>query len=164
MAGSWKKLIAVIGIATLVQACALQTGTTYSPSATGTVMRVEGAQIASSREVLISGLDDRQSAGWDTVVGAAIAESAAYGITGADNPAGVAVTVIAAVAGGLAGLAVEEQRQTLRGAEYILRDETGRTVALVQSWGDGETIYGPGTEVSLIHGARGFVRVLPAQV
>jgi outer membrane lipoprotein SlyB len=163
MRTSWRKLVAVIGIASLLQACAFPSGTTYAPGETGRVMRVEPAQVVSSREVLVSGLDDRQAAGWGTVVGATIAGSAAYGITRADNPAGVAVTIIAAVVGGLAGLAVEERRRTRRGAEYVLRDEAGRTIALVQSLGAGETIFGPGTEVSLIHGARGFVRVVPAQ-
>jgi outer membrane lipoprotein SlyB len=163
MRTSWRKLVAVIGVAALLQACAVPGGTVYAPGETGRVMRVEPAEVVSAREVTVSGLDDRQAAGWGTLVGATIAGSAAYGITGADNPAGVAVTIIATVVGGLAGLAVEERRRTRRGAEYILRDETGRTVAVVQSLRAGETIYAPGTEVSLIHGARGFVRVVPAQ-
>ena len=125
MHAPWRKLVAVIGIAALVQACAFRTGTTYSPSETGAVMRVEPAQIVSSREVRISGLDNRQAAGWGTVVGATIAGTAAYGITRADNPAGVAVTIIADVVVGLAGLAAEELRQSRRGAEYVLRDEAG---------------------------------------
>jgi outer membrane lipoprotein SlyB len=163
MRTSWRKLVAVIGVAALLQACAVPGGTVYAPGETGRVMRVEPAEVVSAREVTVSGLDDRQAAGWGTLVGATIAGSAAYGITRADNPAGVAVTIIATVVGGLAGLAVEERRRTRRGAEYILRDETGRTVAVVQSLRAGETIYAPGTEVSLIHGARGFVRVVPAQ-
>jgi outer membrane lipoprotein SlyB len=163
MRTSWRRLVAVIAVAALLQACAVPGGTVYAPGETGRVMRVEPAEVVSAREVTVSGLDDRQAAGWGTLVGATIAGSAAYGITGADNPAGVAVTIIATVVGGLAGLALEEQRRTRRGAEYILRDETGRTVALVQSLRAGETIYAPGTEVSLIHGARGFVRVVPAQ-
>jgi outer membrane lipoprotein SlyB len=163
MRTSWRRLVAVIAVAALLQACAVPGGTVYAPGETGRVMRVEPAEVVSAREVTVSGLDDRQAAGWGTLVGATIAGSAAYGITGADNPAGVAVTIIATVVGGLAGLALEEQRRTRRGAEYILRDETGRTVALVQSLRAGETIYTPGTEVSLIHGARGFVRVVPAQ-
>jgi len=116
-----------------------------------------------ARPVLISGLDSTQAAGWGTVVGATIAGAAAYGLTEADNPAGVAVTVIAMVVGGLAGLAGEERRQTRRGAEYILRDQDGATIAVVQSLGSGEPIHQPGAEVSLIHGARGYVRVVPVQ-
>ena len=87
--------------------------------------------------MLISGLDNKQAAGWGTVVGATLAGAAAYGLTEADNPAGVAVTIIAAVVGGLAGLAAEERRETRRGAEYILRDEGGETIAVVQSLGSG---------------------------
>jgi hypothetical protein len=48
-------------------------------------------------------------------------------------------------------------------AQGILRDEGGKTFAVVQSLGGGETIYPPGTGVSLVHGARGYVRVVPAQ-
>jgi outer membrane lipoprotein SlyB len=126
-------------------------------------MRVEPARVVSSREVLISGLDNQQAAGWGTIVGATIAGAAAYGLTGADNPAGVAVTIIATVVGGLAGLAAEERRETRRGAEYILRDQEGETIAVVQSLGSGEEMHPPGTDVSLIYGTRGYVRVVPAQ-
>ena len=164
MRASWHKTFAVVGIVAMVEACAFQSGTTYAPGETGTVMRVEAARVVSSREVLISGLDNTQAAGWGTVVGATIAGAAAYGITEADNPAGVAITIIAAVVGGLAGLAAEERRETRRGVEYILRDVSGKTFAVVQSLGGAETIYPPGTAVSLIHGSRGYVRVVPVEV
>lgn len=163
MGTSWRRVVAVIGIAAIAAACAFPSGTTYSPGETGTVMRVEAARVVSSREVLISGLDDRQAAGWGTVIGATVAGATAYGLTEADNPAGVAITVVAAVLGGLAGLAAEERRQTRRGAEYILRDDGGETIAVVQSLGSGEPIHPPGAGVSLIHGSRGYVRVVPAQ-
>jgi outer membrane lipoprotein SlyB len=163
MAIRWRGLIAGVGIAAMLEACAFPSGTTYSPSETGTVMRVEEAQVESAREVLISGLDDKQAAGWGTVIGAALAGTTAYGITKANNPAGVAITVVAAIVGGLAGLAAEEFRQTRPGAEYILRDATGKTIAVVQSLGSGEKIYPPGTRVSLIYGAGNYVRVVPAQ-
>jgi len=155
-------LLAAVGIAAMLEACAFQSGTTYAPSETGTAMRVESAQVISSREVLISGLDNKQAAGWGSVVGATVAGAAAYGLTGADNPAGVAVTIIAAALGSLAGLVVEERRETRRGAEYILRDQGGETIAIVQSLGSGEDIHQPGADVSLIYGSRGYVRVVPA--
>lgn len=66
--------------------------------------------------------------------------------------------------GGLAGLAAEEFRETRRGAEYILRDDqSGETMAIVQSLGRREEIYQPGTDVSLIYGRGGYYRVVPAQ-
>jgi outer membrane lipoprotein SlyB len=92
---------------------------TTTPNETGTIMRVEDASVLSSREVKISGLDNEQAAGWGTAIGAAVAGTSAYGITKADNPAGVAITVVAAIVGGLAGLAAEEFRETRQGAEYI---------------------------------------------
>jgi len=115
------------------------------------------------REILISGLDNKQAVGWGTAIGATLAGTAAYGIAKANNPADVAITVVAAIVGGLAGLAAEEHRETRQGAEYILRDDSGQTSAVVQSLGSGENIYPPGTRVSLIYGARNYVRVVPAQ-
>jgi outer membrane lipoprotein SlyB len=162
MARFRKALSAAVGIAALLEACSYPSGTTYTPNETGTIMRVEDASVASSREVKISGLDNKQAAGWGTAIGAAVAGTSAYGITKADNPAGVAITVVAAIVGGLAGLAAEEFRETRNGAEYILRDEAGKTIAVVQSLGSGEKIYPPGTHVSLIYGARNYVRVVPA--
>ncbi len=162
MTSSWQAVVAVIAIATLAPACSHRGGSTYAPGETGTVMRVEQAEILSSREVLISGLDNQQAAGWGTAVGATVAGAAAYGLTGADNPAGVAVTIIAAIVGGLTGLMVEERRETRRGAEYILRDESGQRIAVVQSLGSGEPIYPPKTPISLIHNPGGYVRVVPA--
>jgi outer membrane lipoprotein SlyB len=163
MTRSWRKVFAAVGIVAILEACAFPSGVTYSPSETGTAMRVESAQVVSAREVLISGLDNKQAAGWGTVVGATLAGAAAYGITGADNPAGVAVTIIAAVVGGLAGLAAEERRETRRGTEYILRDQHGQMIAVVQSLGASEAIQQPGSDVSLIYGPRGHVRVVPVQ-
>jgi outer membrane lipoprotein SlyB len=157
-----RKLTAAVGIAAILAACSYRSGSTYTPSETGTVMRVEPAQIVSSRKVLISGLDDDQAAGWGTAIGAALAGTAAYGITKANNPADVAITVIAAIVGGLAGLAAEEHRETRDGAEYILRDDSGKTMAVVQSLGSGDKIYPPGSRVSLIYGSRNYVRVVPA--
>jgi outer membrane lipoprotein SlyB len=162
-ATSWRRMLAAAAIVAILQACAFQSGATYSPSETGTVMRVESAKVVSSRQVLISGLDNEQAAGWGTAVGATLGGAAAYGITGANNPAGVAVTIIAAVVGGLAGLAAEERRETRSGIEYILRDQNGGMIAVVQSLGKGEEIQRPGSDVSLIHGSRGYVRVVPVQ-
>lgn len=162
-ATAWRKMFAAAAIVAILEACAFQSGATDSPSETGTVMRVESAHVVASRPVLISGLDNEQAAGWGTVVGATLAGAAAYGITGADNPAGVAVTIIAAVVGGLAGLVAEERRETRRGIEYILRDQHGETIAVVQSLGSGEESQRPGSDVSLIHGSHGYVRVVPVQ-
>ena len=157
----WRALLAAIAIVAVASGCASRGGTTYAPGETGALMRVEPARVVSSREVLISGLDNQQAAGWGTVVGATIAGAGAYGLTGADNPAGVAVTVIAAVVGGLAGLLAEERRETQPGVEYILEDETGTTKAVVQASGPGEGVYPPGAPVALIYGAQGYVRVVP---
>ncbi|MGI9434657.1 MAG: hypothetical protein ACR2Q4_07500 [Geminicoccaceae bacterium] len=159
---AWQNTGAVVSVLMILNACSYRSGTTYSPSETATPMHVESAEIISSREVVISGLDNKQAAGWGTAIGATLAGTAAYGLTRADNPAGVAITIAAAVVGGLAGLAAEERRETRPGAEYILRSDDGETKAIVQSLGRNEEIFQPGSDVSIVHGPRGHYRIVPA--
>lgn len=158
-----RTMVGVVAIALLLSACSYRSGTTYSPDEAGVAMQVSSARVVSAREVNISGLDNREAAGWGTAIGAGLAGTAAYGLSGADNPAGVAITVIAAIVGGLVGLAAEEYRETRRGAEYVLDREGGQTVAIVQSLGGNEAIFPAGTQVSLIKGSRGFYRVGPSR-
>lgn len=163
MGQAWKRAGAVVSVVTILNACSYRSGTTYSPSETATLMHVESAEILSSREVVISGLDNKNAAGWGTAIGATLAGTTAYGVTGADNPAGVAITIVAAVVGGLAGLAAEERRETRPGAEYILRSEAGETRAIVQSLERSEEVLQPGSDVSVIQGPRGHYRIVPTQ-
>lgn len=163
MGKAWHRAGAVVSVVIVLNACSYRSGTTYSPSETATPMHVESAEIISSREVVISGLDNKQAAGWGTAIGATLAGTTAYGLTGADNPAGVAITIAAAVVGGLVGLAAEERRETRPGAEYILQSEDGDTTAIVQSLERSEEIFQPGSDVSVIHGPRGHYRIVPVR-
>src|SRR5690606_35387235 len=96
----------------------------------GEVMAVEDVWIVSSRMVKIEGLGESRP-GWGAAVGATVAGSTAYGITQADNPAGVAITIIALVGGALAGQFIDEKIKSQLGVEYILDKPSGAKFAVV---------------------------------
>lgn len=148
-------------LALAVAACAQKSQSNYFPDEAGRAMPVETATVVSQRKVTIRGLRDDEVS-WGAVVGATTAGAAAYGITEADNPAGIAVTIVAVVAGALAGTVADEYRQGSDGVEYILTNENGKKFAVVQSIASSDEIVSPGTEVVIIRGRKGFVRVVPA--
>lgn len=141
--------------------CTFKGGSTYTPSETGSVMQVKRVEIVSSRKVIIEGLKDDQTVGWGTAVGAAVAGAAAYGLTEADTPLGVAVTIVAAIGGALAGTVLEEQKNRHPGAEYILQGSDGEPFAVVQAMGEGDVVLEKGTRAVVLYGRGGFVRVVP---
>lgn len=151
----------VLLLALAIAGCAQKSQSTYFPDEAGKEMAVETATVVSQRKVTIKGLRDNDGK-WGTLVGATTAGSVAYGITEADNAAGVAVVIVAAVAGALAGTVADEYRNSSDGVEYILRKEDGQSVAVVQSINSDDEIVPPGSEVTIIRGRAGFVRVVPA--
>lgn len=66
------------------------------------------------------------------------------------------------VAGALAGTLADEYRNSSDGVEYILSGEDGKKFAVVQAIAANDEIVSPGTEVVIIRGSRGFVRVVPS--
>lgn len=145
----------------LLYACASRTQSSYYASEVGETMAVEDVQVMSSRYVKIEGLDDSGRPGWGTAVGATVAGASAYGITESDNPAGVAITIIALVGGAIAGQFLEEKVKSSLGVEYILRKQNGDKIAVVQSVDNEKDRLPAGTRASLIRGSRGYVRVIP---
>lgn len=151
----------VLLLALAIAGCAQKSQSTYFPDEAGKEMAVETATVVSQRKVTIKGLRDNDGK-WGALVGATTAGSVAYGVTEADNAAGVAVVIVAAVAGALAGTVADEYRNSSDGVEYILRKEDGKNVAVVQSIRSDDEIVPPGSQVSIIRGRAGFVRVVPA--
>jgi outer membrane lipoprotein SlyB len=151
----------LIVVLTGFSACAYKGASTYKPNETGTVMEVKRVTIVSSRKVVIEGLKDNQTVGWGTAIGATVAGAAAYGLTKADTPLGVAVTIIAAVGGALAGTVLEERKNRHPGAEYILQGEDGKPFAVVQALSGDDEVLGPGRRAAVLYGRGGFVRVVP---
>ena len=145
----------------LLYACASRTQSSYYASEVGEAMAIEDVHIISSRLVKIEGLDDSGKPGWGTAVGATVAGATAYGITESDNPAGVAITIIALVGGAIAGQFLEEKVKSSLGVEYILRKENGDKIAVVQAVESENERLPSGSYATLIRGKHGYVRVVP---
>lgn len=145
----------------LIYACASRSQSSYYASEVGEAMAIEDVRVLSSRLVEIEGLDESGRPGWGTAVGATVAGATAYGITESDNPAGVAITIIALVGGAIAGQFIDEKVKSSLGVEYILRKEDGDKIAVVQAIKNENERLPAGTYASLIRGSRGYVRVVP---
>lgn len=153
-------LAAMLAVSSLT-ACATKSGSTYNPSEAGQAMDVTKATVIRSRQVVIEGLKEGQTVGWGAAIGAATAGAATYGLTKSDTPLGVAVTIIAAIGGALAGTVAEEKLNHHPGAEYVLEPESGKTFAVVQTLTDGDKVIPAGQHVLVIQNRQGFYRVVP---
>lgn len=141
--------------------CTTKSGATYKPDEAGRTMEVRRGTITQARAVTVEGLNEGQQAGWGTVVGATVAGAGAYGLTGADTPLGVAVTIIAAIGGALAGTVLEEKKNRFPGAEYIVNPGEGQPFGVVQTLTSGEEIIPAGQKVLILYGRNNFVRIVP---
>ena len=104
-----KSLLVMLLILPLLSACASRSQTNYYADEVGSVMAIENVWVVSSRLVKIEGLGQDRRPGWGAAVGASVAGATAYGITEADNPAGVAITIIALIGGAIAGQFIDEK-------------------------------------------------------
>ena len=130
----------------VITACASRTQSNYYRDEIGEIMAVEDVWIISSRMVRIEGLGDKRP-GWGAAVGATVAGASAYGITQADNPAGVAI--------------FDEKIKSQLGVEYILDKPAGKKVAIVQAVESAEEMLPARTPALLIRGKSGYYRVIP---
>lgn len=153
----------LIGLITLpfITACASRSQSSYYASEVGQVMSTEQVSVQSSRLVQIEGLSDNNRPGWGAAVGATVAGASAYGVTEGDNPAGVAITVIALIGGALAGQFIDEKLKSSLGVEYILRTPEGKHIAVVQTVADKSEQIQANQPALLIRGQAGYVRVVP---
>jgi len=153
-------LLITLMVLPLITACASRTQSNYHRDEIGEIMAVEDVWIISSRMVRIEGLGDKRP-GWGAAVGATVAGASAYGITQADNPAGVAITIVALVGGALAGQFFDEKIKSELGVEYILDKPAGNKVAIVQAVESAEEMLPARTPALLIRGKSGYYRVIP---
>ncbi len=161
MSQTLKYLFISFFIVAFIAGCASRSQTNYYASEVGQEMGVEDVTVISSRLITIEGLSDDNRPGWGTAVGAAVAGAAAYGLTEGDNPAGVAITIVAAIGGAIAGQFIDEKRKSSLGAEYLLRKANGEKVIIVQSIDDESEIITDRSPASMIKGSYGYVRVVP---
>ena len=139
----------------------MRTQSTYHHDEIGEIMHLENATVVSSRLVEVRGLNNKNSPGWGATVGAAVAGASAYGITETDSPAGVAITILAVIGGALAGQFIDEQSNSSLGVEYILTNSNGEKTAVVQTVNEAGEQISKGTNVVLLHGKTGYIRVVP---
>jgi outer membrane lipoprotein SlyB len=121
-------LLVFLLVATGLAGCASDlSGESYSRSEARTVQQVEYGVIEYLRPVKIEGTKTPIGAGAGAAVGG-LAGSSVGGGTGSKI-----MTVIGAVAGGMAGAAIEEGVTRTQGVEITVKKNNGQTIAVVQT-------------------------------
>ena len=131
MAIMTRSLIPVIGLVALmgVSACAPRnTNTTYTGADIGRSAQVSYGVIVSMRPVTIQG----GQTGVGTFGGAA-AGATAGSFIGGDPRMRILGAIGGAIVGGLAGSAAEGSLSTGQAMEFIIREDSGQTVSVVQT-------------------------------
>jgi outer membrane lipoprotein SlyB len=134
----------VLGVA----ACApVNTNTTYNANDIGRTASISYGVIVSMRAVEIQG----PQSGVGTVGGAVAGGVAGSYIGHGDPRAGVLGVIGGAIIGGIAGNAIERSATTGQAVEFIIRQDDGQTISVVQT---NEDNFHPGERVVLTRGAR----------
>lgn len=148
-ASSARALLAIVALGGGLAACAPQSNTnsTFSSAAVGRTASVSRGTILSMREVQIDG---GGSPGIGALGGAA-AGGVAGSFIGGDTRSNILGALGGALIGGLAGNAVQNQVNRGTATEFILQEDGGGTIAVVQS---NEDRFVPGERVLIIRGDR----------
>jgi outer membrane lipoprotein SlyB len=126
-------LISFLLVATCLVGCASNlSGESYSRSEARTVQQVEYGIIEYLRPVKIEGTKTPIGSG----AGAAIGGIAGSGVGGGRGS--YVMAVIGAVAGGMAGAAIEEGVTRTQGVEITVKMNNGETIAIVQALSSNE--------------------------
>ena len=149
MAKATRSLIPAIGLVALLGmgACAPRnTNTTYTGADIGRSAQVSYGVIVSMRPVTIQG----GQSGVGTFGGAA-AGATAGSFIGGDPRMRILGAIGGAIIGGLAGSAAEGSLSTGQAVEFIIREDSGQTISVVQT---NEDSFQPNERVVLTRGAR----------
>lgn len=131
-----------------LSACApTRTNSTYSANEIGQTAQVSYGVIVSMRPVTVQS----QDTGLGALGGGAVGATAGSFIGRNDVRANILGAILGGVAGAVAGNAVEKSAGTGQAMEFIIREDDGRTVSVVQTNGEG---FRPGDRVVLTRGAR----------
>jgi outer membrane lipoprotein SlyB len=129
-------------------ACAPQyTNTTYTSADIGRTAEVGYGIIVSMRNVQVQGAPT----GVGTFGGAVAGGVAGSYIGHGDPAAGIIGVIGGAILGGLAGTAIENSASTGNAVEFIIREDSGQTISVVQT---NEENFRPGERVVITRGAR----------
>ena len=129
-------------------ACApVNTNSTYSSHDIGRTASLSYGVIVSMRNVEIHG----QPTGIGTMGGAALGATTGSLLGRGDTRAGIVGVIAGAIVGGMAGSAIEASANTGSAVEFIIREDNGQAISVVQTNEDG---FRPGERVVLTRGAR----------
>ena len=132
----------------LIAACApTNTNTTYSSYEIGRTANIAYGQILSMRPVTVQS----PNSGVGTLGGAAVGGTAGSFIGGNNVRGNILGAVGGAIVGGIAGTLIENQVSTGTAFEFVVREDNGQTIAVVQT---NELGFQPGERVVLTRGAR----------
>lgn len=142
------RLMAICVVAALgLGACAPRnTNTTYTGADIGRTAQVSYGVIVSMRPVTVRG--DQSGVG---TLGGAAAGGVAGSFIGGDPRMNILGAIGGAIIGGLTGSAVEGSARTGNAVEFIIREDTGQTISVVQTNEEG---FLSGERVVLTRGAR----------
>lgn len=122
-------LCAALALVAAAPACAPQnTGTTYSPRALGGAAHVSYGTVVASRPVQVAGTQSGVGA-----LGGAAAGGIAGSFIGGDWRSNALAGIGGAIIGGLAGSAVERGLTQGTATEFIVRQDGGGDIAVVQT-------------------------------
>jgi outer membrane lipoprotein SlyB len=141
--------IAAVAVAAMLVlgACAPRnTNTTYTSADIGRSAEVSYGVIVAMRPVTIQG--GRSGVG---TFGGAAAGATAGSFIGGDPRAHILGAIGGAIIGGLAGTAIEGSATTGQAVEFIIREDSGQTISVVQTNEEG---FQPSERVVLTRGAR----------
>lgn len=122
------------------------TNTTYTQADIGRSAQVSYGVIVSMRPVTVQGRGSGVGG-----FGGAAAGGVAGSFIGGDPRMNILGAIGGAILGGLVGSAVEQSATTGEAIEFIIREDSGQTVSVVQS---NEERFQPGERVVLTRGAR----------
>jgi outer membrane lipoprotein SlyB len=129
-------------------ACAPRyTNTTYIGADIGQNAQVSYGVIVSMRNVQVQA----GPTGVGTIGGAVAGGVAGSYIGHGDPAAGIIGVIGGAILGGLAGGAIESSASTGNAVEFIIREDNGQTISVVQT---NEESFRPGERVAITRGAR----------
>lgn len=141
-----KPAVALLLVAGLAACAPANTNTTYSSADVGRTASVTYGQIVSMRGVNVQG----GQTGVGTLGGAALGGVAGSFIGGGGRMNALGA-IGGAIVGGIAGTAVENSASSGNAVEFIIREDSGNTIAVVQT---NEENFRPGDRVILTRGAR----------
>ncbi len=129
-------------------ACApVNTNSTYSSYDIGRTANLSYGVIVSMRNVEVQG----QPTGIGTMGGVAVGATTGSLLGRGDPRAGIVGVIAGAIVGGIAGSAIEASANTGYAVEFIIREDSGQTISVVQTNEDG---FRPGERVVMTRGAR----------